>query len=183
VTQTEERRLGDWLQTYTGRAFWPLDPDPAEIDIIDIAHALSMLCRYGGHAREFYSVAQHSVLMSWKVAPENALWALLHDASEGYLVDLPRPLKHFLPDYKRFERRLMIAICLRFGLDLTEPDEVKAADNRILVDERAVLLGEPPLPWHSVENVDPLGVEIQPWAPVVAKEKFLARFTALGGVA
>src|SRR5438128_12538670 len=83
---------GDWMQTYTGRAFYPLDPRLDDICIEDIAHALSMLCRYGGQCQEFYSVAEHSVLMSYAVNPQHALWALLHDATESYMGDLIRPL-------------------------------------------------------------------------------------------
>jgi hypothetical protein len=65
---------GDWIQTATGRPFWPIDPRPEDIDIEDIAHALSMLCRFGGHCLRFYSVAEHSVLLSQYVAPEHKLW-------------------------------------------------------------------------------------------------------------
>ena len=86
-------RKGDWIQTFTGRAFYVLDPRPEDVDIEDIAHALSMQCRFAGHCREFYSVAQHSVTASWLVPPEDALWGLLHDAAEAYVVDLPRPIK------------------------------------------------------------------------------------------
>jgi uncharacterized protein len=88
-------RTGDWIQTYTGKQFWPLSPLPEDIVIEDIAHALSMQCRFGGHVRTFYSVAQHSVHVSLLVEPQYALWGLLHDAAEAYLVDLPRPIKKF----------------------------------------------------------------------------------------
>lgn len=100
-----DKRRGDWMMTYSGRAFWPLDPRADEIDPLDIAHALSMLCRYGGHVRRFYSVAEHCVLMSHAVAPEHALWALLHDATEAYMVDLPRPINRILLD----ERAALLA--------------------------------------------------------------------------
>lgn len=73
---------GDWMQTYTGRRFWPLDPVAGDIEIMDIAHALSNQCRYAGHTRFHYSVAQHSVQVSENVAPEHALWGLLHDAPD-----------------------------------------------------------------------------------------------------
>lgn len=103
-------RSGDWIQTATGGQFWPMDPQPDEIDINDIAHALAMLCRFGGHCLRFYSVAEHSVLLSHAVPPEHALWALLHDATEGYLVDMPRPIKAFLPGYKEAEAGIVRAV-------------------------------------------------------------------------
>jgi hypothetical protein len=93
LEQATRDRRGDWMQTFTGRAFYPLDPRPEDIDPVDIAHALSLICRYGGHSSRFYSVAEHCVLMSHAVAPEHALWALLHDATEAYLGDMIRPLK------------------------------------------------------------------------------------------
>jgi hypothetical protein len=108
--------VGDWMQTYTGRAFWPLAPQADDIDPADIAHALSMLCRYGGHVERFYSVAEHCVLMSYAVPPGYALWALLHDATEAYMGDMVRPLKRSMPEYQAAEARLSAVICDRFGL-------------------------------------------------------------------
>src|SRR5690349_636686 len=107
---------GSWMQTFTGRQFYPLDPRLDEIDPLDIAHALSMICRYGGHTKHFYSVAEHCLLMSHAVAPEYALWALLHDATEAYVGDMVRPLKHHMPDYRQIEDNLMEVIAERFGL-------------------------------------------------------------------
>lgn len=179
MTETAIRR-GDWMQTYTGRAFWPLDPRPEDIDPTDIAHALSMLCRYGGHVRDFLSVAEHCVLMSQVVSPAHALWALLHDATEAYLGDLIRPLKLQMPAYRDIEQRLMAVICERFGLDPVCPKEVTAADNRILRDERDALMAEPPLPWTSIEQVPALGVKIWRWPPDVAERHYLRRLRELG---
>ncbi|MFG0247924.1 MAG: phosphohydrolase, partial [Phycisphaeraceae bacterium JB051] len=78
-----------WIQTYTGKAFYPLREDPGIIDIRDIAHALSLQCRFNGHCSDFYSVAQHSVHVSEVVPQAFALWGLLHDAAEAYMSDLP----------------------------------------------------------------------------------------------
>lgn len=175
--QNRLERTGDWLQTYTGKQFWPIDPRPEEIESLDIAHALSQLCRYGGHTNRFYSVAEHCWLMSHAVSPENALWALLHDATEAYLCDLPRPLKRMMPDYSIYERRLMISICMKYNLlSLTEPEEVKEADNRILIDERARLMADHPVPWI---NLEPLGVQVWGWAPKIAEQKYLERLFEL----
>lgn len=174
---------GDWIQTYTGRAFYPFDPRPEDVCITDIAHALSQLCRYGGHCRVFYSVAQHSVLVSQHAPDPHKLWALLHDASEAYLVDLPRPIKRSLPDYRAAEQRIMAAICARYGLPPVEPPEVKLVDNRILADERKALL----TPMAAVSNHEwgameaPLGVQIVAAPSFVAREMFIDAFVALGG--
>ena len=102
--------LDGFIGTFSGLRFWPLDPNPEKILIADIAHALAHQCRFGGHASKFYSVAEHSVHVSKLCLPEHALWGLLHDASEAYLVDLPRPLK-LLPEfapYREAERRLQL---------------------------------------------------------------------------
>lgn len=174
-------RKGDWMQTYTGRRFWPIDPLPSEIELEDIAHALSMLCRFGGHCRRFYSVAEHSVLLARAVAPEHALWALLHDATEAYLVDVPRPLKGELKEYKQFEATLMMAIAERFRLPhpTRMPEAVKVADSRMLVDEHRQVM-RPGLEWGT-DRLDPMGIRVQFWSPVDARAEFLAAFETLGG--
>lgn len=180
TTHDQPDRRGDWMQTYTGRPFWPLDPRPEEIDPLDIAHALSMICRYGGHVQRYYSVAEHCVLMSEAVAPEHALWALLHDATEAYMGDMVRPLKRSMPEYAAAEDRLMAVICDRFNLDYACPAEVKQADNRILLDERAAVMGPPPLPWNQDEaSVQPLGVTIMAYHPAAARDAYLARLRHL----
>lgn len=172
-------RKGDWMQTFTGQAFYPLDPRPEEVDPRDIAHALSMICRYGGHTNRFYSVAEHCVLMSYAVAPENALWALLHDATEAYVVDLIRPIKRFMPDYRVMEAGVALAICEHFGIPAECPAEVKEADSRILLDEREVMLSTPPQSWGSIEGVSPLGVSVAGWSPSEAEVEYWARLMDL----
>lgn len=173
---------GDWMQTYTGRAFFPLDPRPDDLDLRDIAHALGMVVRYAGHVTRFYSVAEHCVLMSEAVAPENAAWALLHDAPEAYIGDMVRPLKRqpSMAAYVEADDRIMATICYRFDLDYAMPAEVKLADTRILRDERAELLGPSPQPWSDAEQVESLGVHVQGWAPDVAAASYLARAFQLG---
>jgi uncharacterized protein len=171
---------GDWMQTYTGRAFYPMAPEIDDIDPIDVAHALSLICRYGGHVKRFYSVAEHCVLMSHAVAPEHALWALLHDATEAYLSDMIRPIKQAMPEYRAAEWRMQLAIVGRFNLPTLEPpDEVKEADNRILHDERRALMKTPPLPWGSLDGIPALGVHIAAWWPAEAEREYLHRLDAL----
>lgn len=175
---------GDWMQTYTGRAFYPLAPSVEDIDPLDIAHALSLICRYGGHVSRHYSVAEHCVLMSHAVAPEHALWALLHDATEAYVGDMIRPIKHAMPAYRQIEDSLMGVICYRFGLGWNCPQEVRDADLRILRDERDALMTAPPLPWVFIEDVPMLGVRIEGWSPMKAERRYLTRLaelTDLGG--
>jgi hypothetical protein len=166
------------MQTYTGRRFYPLDPRPDEIDPVDIAHALSLLCRYGGHVDRFYSVAEHCLLMSRAVAPEAALAALLHDATEAYICDVPRPLKRQLVGYADIEQRVWIAIARRFGVGLRLPIEVTEADNRILLTERAALMPRAER-WGIDDEFEPLPVRIVGDHPLNAERLYLDRLEEL----
>lgn len=169
-------RKGDWIQTYKGRQFWPMDPRPEDVNILDIAHSLSHLCRYTGHCIRFYSVAEHSVLMS-RYVKTNKLWALLHDATEAYLVDVPRPIKPFLIGYKQAELAIQRVIATRFNLPPDIPAEVHDADRRILTDEMQQNMAPPPEPWSTV--AEPLGVALKFWTPERAEYEFLEEFCAL----
>jgi hypothetical protein len=181
---------GPWIRTFTGRRFYPLDPRADEVCAVDIAHALSMQCRYAGHSRWHYSVAQHSVLVSEHVEkavghhvhlhpPGVAAWALLHDAAEAYVLDIPRPLKHALPEFQQAEKKVMAAICDAFDLPHEEPAIVKRIDTAILADEAKVLMGDPQ-DWNLPEPA--LGVFINKWKPDEAEFMWLKRFMDLGGV-
>jgi hypothetical protein len=169
--------VDDTIQTFGGRYVRPLEPRAADVAIEDIAHALAHQCRYGGHVHRFYSVAQHSVLVSLTCPPEAALWGLLHDAAEAYLVDLPSPMKRELKPYQRAEDRWTRAIAERFGLPLPIPRAVHEADRRILVDEMRQLMRDP----APASLGDGLGIAIVPMAPEVARGAFLNRFFALTG--
>ena len=172
---------GDWMQTFSGQRFYPLDPRPEEINADDIAHALSLLCRYGGHVDRFYSVAEHCVLMSEAVAPEHALYALLHDATEAYVCDVPRPLKRQLAGYREIEEMVWLAIAERFGLPPTSvlPAEVKEADNRILLTERDALMPNTIYSW-SVDGLEPLPVRVEGWTPQYAETRYRFRLRDFG---
>ncbi|PPQ17945.1 phosphohydrolase [Bradyrhizobium sp. AC87j1] len=164
-----------------GRQFWPMDPRPDEVFIDDIAHALSLLCRFGGHCLRFYSVAEHCVLLSRAAPRPHKMWALLHDASEAYLVDVPRPLKPFLDGYGEAENKIMRAIAVRYRLHLGMPEQVKHLDRAILMDERLQNMAEAPIAWST--DMRPLGVHLQFWSPERARAEFLATFESLGGKA
>lgn len=172
-----QERKGDWIQTYTGEQFFPLDPDLDSIHITDIAHALSNVCRFTGHVKHFYSVAQHSVLVSRHVSPENALWGLMHDASEAYIADIARPVKPYLTNYKDIERSLLDSIAKKFKLPKKIPEEVHEVDCAILNDERKSLMSRPPKVWDVPKTS--LGIDIMAWTPSFAKKKFLFRFQEL----
>lgn len=177
-----EQRNGDWMQTVSGIQFWPLDPRPDEVLIEDIAHALGMQCRYGGHSSIHYSVAQHSVLLSeWVLeqgyGAEVAFQALMHDATEAYCCDIPRPLKKHMAGYDEIEERLRLCICKKFGMSPNWHPIVHDADNRILFDERDQLMTEPPAQWDF--EAEPLGIYIVQWSPESATVKFLSQFNEL----
>jgi hypothetical protein len=167
-----------WIQTYTGKPFWPLNPRPEDLDIIDIAHSLAHQCRYSGHTKQFYSVAEHSVHISYFVKPENALWGLMHDASEAYLSDIPRPIKPLLPQYKEAEKRLMDCIAFRFNFSEEEPAEVKEMDTLILHNERRDLMLPSALEWGLQGEPIP-NLTIEGWSPNKAKALFLRRYLEL----
>lgn len=123
------------IVTFTGKIFSVVKPDPELICIEDIAHALSQLCRWGGHTKEFYSVAEHCVRCSTVISKEHKLAALLHDASEAYIVDLPSPIKMMMPEYVDAEDRLMKAIAQKFGFEYPLHLEVKKIDRKWLYAE------------------------------------------------
>lgn len=170
----------DSIFLYGGGFMRPLDPDPEDIQIEAIAHALSNQCRWTGHVSEFLSVAEHSVLCSYI---EPTLDCLLHDASEAYLSDLARPIKH-APGlgevYRECETRLEQVIAERFGLAPPPmSDAVKAADNAMLFREAEQLLPE----LGEMMPDPPEGTPYcQNWSPKMAKQMFLERFIDLGGV-
>lgn len=126
---------GDAILTYSGHYLNVFDPDPEHISIEDIAHGLSHVPRFAGQTQKVINVAEHSINVCHMVEDEFALEALLHDASEAYLMDIPKPIKNRLPDYVAVEHRLMKAISDRFGIPHPNTEEVKRADKEALKAE------------------------------------------------
>ncbi len=168
-----------WILTASGRHLDYLDPRPEDIHILDIAQGLANESRYNGHTRGFYSVAQHAWITSQIVPRELALEALLHDATEAYCKDIPRPLKDLLPDYREIEARVDGVVRARFGLPLAQSTAVKRADLVMLATERRDLMPEDQTPWTILEGIEPLPRKISCMHPARAQQVFLKRYIEL----
>lgn len=157
------------MLVHSGILFDVFNPNPEDIRIIDISHALSNICRYGGHSPKFYSVAQHCVLCSLQIGtPKEQMEFLMHDASEAYLADMPRPIKRNLPEYIRVEDALLEVIFKHFGLTFPLTDKVHQVDDAMLQFEYKS--------FYDDEESNPNFVF---WTPEEAKAKFLARYEEL----
>lgn len=170
------------ILTAAGRYFDFLRPDQCQIGIEEIAHALSHICRFTGHVSQFYSVAQHSVLVSQMVPPEDALAGLLHDAAEAFIGDVSKPLKMLLPDYKAIEDRVEAAVLGAFGLPAQLPPSVKRADLQALATERRDLMPWHESRWECTEGLEPFDFKIKPLPSDFVRRQFLMRFGELTGM-
>lgn len=173
------------MQTSTGRKFNLADPNPQDIDILDIAHHLSQINRYTGAASEPYNVADHSLRVMDLVEahmPQHALAALLHDAAEALMGDVSSPLKNH-PEmrwYKAQEKKLQLMIYEKFGLPPFEPEIVKAADAVLLSTEAHNLLSPlHPDIWEGLPK--PMDEFFAPLPPELAERLFLEAFRRLRG--
>lgn len=171
-------RVGDWMETFTGNKFWPLDPRQEEVFIEDIAHALSMICRFGGHCIKFYSVAQHSCLVAELVEtiePKLAFAALLHDAAEAYSGDVIRPIKRSNPEIGKAELAIETVIAAKYGLAVPMPALIKWADNVLLHNEHLQLMSGNN-EWLSCDQENGPVINITELTPGEAELHFLNRF-------
>lgn len=170
---------GPWITTVSGRRFYFLNPTPDSIRIQDIASSLSKQCRFAGHTRKFYSIAEHSLYVSYLAI--NPLEGLLHDASEAFLVDMPTPIKREIKQYAELEDTIMGAIAKRFNIGWPVSDDTHDADKAQLIEEAT----------HLVANAewihDPIysslkrkhGIIPSCFTPDEAFHKFMIRFTQL----
>lgn len=174
-----EAAMAPTILTAAGEYFPLLTPTAKDVHIGDIAHALSHLCRFTGHTREFYSVAQHSVMVSYLVPREDALAGLLHDAAEAYLGDVSSPLKHQLPMYQVLETRTMEAVLRAFDLPTCIPESVKRADRIMLATEQRDLMPAHDDEWEILAHVEPLAAVLEPLPARAARAAFIERFRQL----
>jgi 5'-deoxynucleotidase YfbR-like HD superfamily hydrolase len=174
---------GAWIQTYTGKAFIFSEPEKHEYCIEDIAHALSQLCRFNGHTLKFYSVAQHSVIVSRLVESSvgvgdlRVIQAILHDATEAYVGDMVSPLKRSMAAYRDLEDRVWVGIAKRFGVPQLMAPAVKEADLIALATEKRDLMGQEPRGWDL--GCLPSDVAIKPISAKKAEKLFLNRYHEL----
>ncbi|WAC45608.1 phosphohydrolase [Pseudomonas sp. SL4(2022)] len=177
-----------WILTHSGKPFDLHQPQAEQINMLDIAHALSMLCRFNGHCYRHYSVAQHSLLVADIVqsqghGPEIQLQALLHDAPEAYVGDVTRPLKQLLWStggfFQYVEGGIWHAICEHFGLDPELPECIHTADMIALATEKRDLLPDHPTAWECLQGITPHRIELENWTPGQARQAFYDRLLEL----
>lgn len=175
-----EENTMSYIQTLSGKKFDYLNSTTDDVEIEDIATALSHICRFSGHLPEFYSVAQHSVLCSQIVPPEFAFEALMHDAAEAYCQDIPAPLKALLPDYRRIEERVEQLIRAKFSITPDMSAVVKYADLVMLATERRDLDIDDGSLWPCLEGIPASDIiQIVPLRPGQAYGLFINRFNEL----
>jgi len=178
---TDYRPHDFWIQPARGGVVSLSHPEAKDLCICDIAHALANICRFTGHCRPFYSVAQHSVIVSRLGDPRYAMWKLLHDAPEMVTGDVGRPLKlylrHHTNAFDRLEREVMACVVERFGLDLHAGDTKEQDEQVLAMEYRDLMVQQEGWDWMPA----PLPLRIKPVGPWRAKRMFLLRYLELGG--
>jgi hypothetical protein len=168
-----------WIITRSAKRFDLLEPAAHMVDPTDIAHALSMQCRFNGHVKTFYSVAQHCLVVAELVPAQYQLEALLHDATEAYVGDLVSPLKQALPEYRQIEMRVWHAICHRFDIEPVLPPSVHDADLIALATEKRDLMAPHPDAWPCLTGTHPAQFRIKPMTQPEAAQAYFDRLMQL----
>lgn len=178
-----DERLGEYKETFTGKKFYVLDVRPEDICIADIAHSLSLQCRYNGHCTQHYSVAEHSILVALHALNEghtylSVMRALMHDAVEAFIGDIPKPVKLSIPALMEAEDRIETTIMDKYELPRGKADWLGDYDWRITIDERAAIMPPSDNIWGH-EHLKPLGVKINCIEPEQVEYEFLLWFEYL----
>jgi len=170
---------GPRIQLVNGAYVDLSDLDVGLISVLDVAHALSHICRFTGHARKFYSVAEHCVVASYQSEPEAAYDALMHDCAEALLGDVSSPLKGLLPDYRRLEAEIERRLSEHFRFNYPFSPLVQEVDLRMLATEREQLLKPTREKWAVLAHVKPYPITLEGWPPERAKQEFIDRYLDL----
>lgn len=169
------------IELLDGTMFSYLDPEKADIDIEQLATALSNICRFAGHVKWFYSVAQHAVNVSWIVPRQYRYTGLMHDTAEAFTNDLPTPLKVAVPIFKDLEVRIEAAMAAKFGFQYPLPEAVKYADLQMLMIEKEYLKPSSSH-WTILDGIQRPNtdfINLEPMSPEEAKWAFLDRYEDL----
>ena len=174
-----KKKYSPWQQTFTNEIVEMNAVNLQSLNIDDIAHALSMQCRFAGQIPEFYSVAEHSYWVSQLVPDQFALWGLMHDAAEAYITDIPTYVKNCIPEIRWLESRILSAIAMRFSLGrLRIPSVVKEVDLRMLITEKEQFYVKHVRDWEI--DAEPYkNITLGCWEPSYAEQMFLMRFNEL----
>lgn len=184
-----EKGRGPAFQTVSGTLFFILDPKPEDVSIYDIAHNLSMQCRYNGALPQFYSVAQHCVYVAEYmeargIRNRRCLKALLHDSHEAYIGDIVTPLKVVLPDYQQIEQKIDNAIFDKFDVPRGFDKMIKEADKAVFATEVRDLRGEHGyIPYPAAPKImEPIpDIKIEPVDSKTAMNQFLQKYVQYTG--
>lgn len=168
----------NWIETNSGKYFRYQENNPENIMIEDVAHSLSQLCRFSGQCNQFYSVAQHSCIVHDYAPSHLKIEGLLHDASEAFISDIPRPVKTIIPEIKELEQIIQMQVAQRFKFSWPFTSQIEILDSQLMLAEAKQLFTQE-VAW-TVEGLDPLNVKINHcWNSKVAKAEFLNRFDLL----
>lgn len=168
-----------YVSTFLGNRFYPLEPRIDHVAIEDIAHGLAYQCRFNGQTREFYSVAQHSLIVSALVPTDLRMAALLHDAAEAYLGDMVKPLKVLLPAFAAIEDAVTAIIAATFAVDFSDYAPIKRADLIALATEKRDLMPHSTERWSYLDDIRPMSQKIVVMGPDEAKQAYLREFKRL----